>query len=145
VSGGAEEHSLLLSELMSDLSLIVVKSVIDMHLVGTVLEALAGGMLQQLPVVILLPNLCVKMHSLSIFMIQGVLVMPMWSTRDIASLKDSWHPLEPDATGAEASTVHTLTPEGPIVAMVVVVGAGSDASIAKLLCCCFCCYLLLPP
>jgi hypothetical protein len=50
VLGGAEEHSLLLSESMSDSSLIVVKSVTDVHLVGagcvgTVLDALAGGTL----------------------------------------------------------------------------------------------------
>jgi hypothetical protein len=72
VSGGAEEHFLLLSESMSDSSLIVVKSVTDAHLVGAgcvgiVLKALAGGALQQLPVVILPPNLCVKIHSLSVF------------------------------------------------------------------------------
>jgi hypothetical protein len=50
VSGGAEEHSLLLSELMLDSSLIVVKSITDAHLVGAgcvgaVLEALGGGVL----------------------------------------------------------------------------------------------------
>jgi hypothetical protein len=72
VSGGAEEHSLLLSESMSDSSLIVVKSVTDAHLVGagcvgTVLEALVGGALQRLLVVILPPNLCVKICSSSIF------------------------------------------------------------------------------
>jgi hypothetical protein len=57
--------------------------------------------------------------------------MPMWSVRDIASLKDSWHPPEPDVTGTGASTVCTLTPEGPIAVMVVVVGAGSDAQVAR--------------
>jgi hypothetical protein len=136
VLGSAEEHSLLLSELMSDSSLIVVKSVTDVHLVGagcvgTVLEALVGGMLQWLLVVILPPNLCVKIHSLSIFTMRGVFVMPMRSVRDIASLKDSWRPPEPDVTGTGASTVHTLIPEGPIAAMVVVVGAGSDAQVAR--------------
>jgi hypothetical protein len=50
VLGSAEEHSLLLSESMSDSSLIVVKSVTDAHLVGagcvgTVLDALVGGAL----------------------------------------------------------------------------------------------------
>jgi hypothetical protein len=58
-------------------------------------------------------------------------VTPMWSMRDMALLKDSWRPSEPDATGAGASTVRTLTPEGPIAAMVVVVGAGSDAQVMR--------------
>jgi hypothetical protein len=121
---------------MLDSSLIVVKSITDAHLVGagcvgTVLEALAGGTLRRLPVVILPPNLCVKIRSSSIFTTQGVFLMPMWSARDIALLKDSWRPPEPDATGAGALTVCTLTPEGPIAATVVVVEAGSDAQVTR--------------
>jgi hypothetical protein len=57
--------------------------------------------------------------------------MPMRSARDIVSLKDSWRPPEPDATGTGALTVCTLTPEGPIAATVVVVEAGSDAQDAR--------------
>jgi hypothetical protein len=121
---------------MSDSSLIVVKSVTDVHLVGagcvgTVLEALAGGALQRLPVVILPPNLCVKIRSSSVFTTRGVFSTPMRSTRDMVSLKDSWCPPEPDATGAGALTVRTLTPEGLIAATVVVVEAGSDAQVAR--------------
>jgi hypothetical protein len=121
---------------MSDSSLIVVKSVTDAHLVGAgcvgkVLEALAGGALQRLPVVILPPNLCVKIRSSSVFTMRGVFSMPIRSTRDIALLKDSWRPPEPDATGAGALMVRTLTPEGPIAATVVVVEAGSDVQDAR--------------
>jgi hypothetical protein len=57
--------------------------------------------------------------------------MPMRSAKDMVSLKDSWHPPELDAIGAGASTVRTLTPEGPIAVTVVVVGAGSDAQAAR--------------
>jgi hypothetical protein len=58
-------------------------------------------------------------------------VTPMQSVRDMTSLKDSWRPPEPDATGAGALTVHTLTPEGPIAVMVVVVEAGSNVQVMR--------------
>jgi hypothetical protein len=114
----------------------MVKSVTDAHLVGagyvgSVLEAPVGSTLQWLLVVILPPNLCVKICSSSVFTTQGILVTPMWSVRDMVSLNDSWCPPEPDTVGAGAWTVYTLTLEGPIAATVAMVGAGSNAQVAR--------------